>query len=73
MWLWLYKGSDIPADPAWMMGQGIAMGGHNPMVNCVREPATRTEINEMEKSIRYAVDHMPSHGDYLKSYCPAAA
>ena len=32
---------------------------------------TRTEVDEMEKSIRYLVQHMPGHGDYLKRYCPA--
>ena len=55
-----------------MMGQGITMRGHNAMADGVKEPATRKEIDAMEQSIRFVVDHMPSHGDYLKKYCPAA-
>ena len=32
---------------------------------------TRGEVDEMEKSIRYLVQQMPGHGDYLARYCPA--
>ena len=28
-------------------------------------------MDEIEKSIRYLVQHMPGHGDYLAKYCPA--
>ncbi|MBL0924769.1 MAG: tryptophan 7-halogenase [Sphingomonadaceae bacterium] len=55
-----------------MMGQGIMMNGHNAMANSVKEPTTRQEIDAMEQSIRFVVEHMPSHGDYLGKYCPAA-
>jgi len=30
------------------------------------------ELGEMEKSIRFLVQQMPSHADYLARYCPAA-
>lgn len=33
----------------------------------------RGEIDGIEKSIRYLAGVMPSHGEYLKRYCPAAA
>ncbi|MGX7953426.1 tryptophan halogenase family protein [Tsuneonella sp. HG249] len=56
-----------------MMGQGIAMGGHNVMADTLPEPQTRQEVDAIEQSIRFVVEHMPAHGDYLKSYCPAAA
>lgn len=56
-----------------MMGQGIKMGGHNAMADAIKEPTTRREIDEMEKSIQFVVQHMPTHGDYLNQYCPAAA
>ena len=55
-----------------MMGQGINMQGHNAMADTVKEPTTRQEIDAMEQSIRFVVQHMPSHGDYLNKYCPAA-
>ena len=54
-----------------MMGQGIHMDGHNPMADTLEPGKTRQEIDEMEKSIRFMVQNMPGHGDYLKHYCPA--
>jgi tryptophan 7-halogenase len=56
-----------------MMGQGVHMMGHNPMADAVDVAATRREIDGIEQSIRYVVEHMPQHGDYLKRYCPAVA
>jgi tryptophan 7-halogenase len=55
-----------------MMGQGIAMGGHNAMADGLNGSATAQEMDAIEQSIRYVVQHMPDHGDYLKQYCPAA-
>ena len=56
-----------------MMGQGIPMHGHNAMADTLDLAKTRQELDEMEKSIRFAVQHMPAHIDYLKQYCPAPA
>lgn len=56
-----------------MLGQGIAMEGHNPMAESIDSANTHKEIDEMERSIRYLVQHMPGHGDYLAKYCPAKA
>ncbi|MCZ8320881.1 MAG: tryptophan 7-halogenase [Novosphingobium sp.] len=54
-----------------MMGQGIKMGGHNAVADTLDPVSTRKEFDEMEKSIRFVVEHMPMHGDYLRKYCPA--
>jgi tryptophan halogenase len=54
-----------------MMGQGIAMGGHNPVADTLDPATTRKEFDEMEQSIRFVVQSMKPHGDYLKGYCPA--
>ncbi|ESQ73606.1 tryptophan halogenase family protein [Asticcacaulis sp. AC402] len=54
-----------------MMGQGIVMKGHNAMADTLAEAKTREELDGIEKSIQYVVQHMPTHGDYLKKYCPA--
>ena len=54
-----------------MMGQGIAMHGHNAMADTLDQPATRKELDEIEASIRYLVQHMPGHGEFLQRYCPA--
>lgn len=56
-----------------MMGQGIAMNGRNPMADTFNLMETKKELDEMEQSIRYLVQHMPGHGDYLAKYCPARA
>lgn len=54
-----------------MMGQGIMMGGHNAMTDALISPATAKEIDGIEQSIRFVVQHMPEHRDYLNKYCPA--
>ena len=56
-----------------MMGQGIGLTTHNPMVDTFDLAATRKEFDEMEQSIRQFVQHMPGHGQYLSQYCPAKA
>ena len=56
-----------------MLGQGIEMGGHNVMSGSVMKQETAEEINEMEQSIRFLVDRMPPHDEYLSRYCPAPA
>lgn len=56
-----------------MMGQGIMMGGHNAMADALKEPSTGREIDAIQQSIQFVVQHMPAHGDYLRQYCPAAA
>ena len=54
-----------------MMGQGIMMQGHNAMADGLIGPDTAKELDGIEQSIRYVVEYMPTHGDYLKKYCPA--
>ena len=53
-----------------MMGQGIAMRGHNPMADRMSGDELKKELDEIERSVRFVVDHMPAHGDYLARYCP---
>ncbi len=56
-----------------MMGQGIAMDGHNPIADTFDKQALHKELGEMENSIRHVVQTMPGHGDYVAKYCPAPA
>ncbi|MCL4672135.1 MAG: tryptophan 7-halogenase [Sphingomonadaceae bacterium] len=56
-----------------MMGQRIRMGGTSAMADVLAGPGLKKELDEMEGSIRFLVDRMPSHADYLFRYCPAAA
>lgn len=53
-----------------MMGQGIRMEGTSPMADGIAITAQK-ELNEIEKSIRWLVDHLPAHHEYLARYCPA--
>ncbi len=53
-----------------MMGQGIQMAGHNPVADSMTPATIKGEFDEMEKSIRFLVQNMPLHGDYLAKYCP---
>lgn len=54
-----------------MMGQGITMQGNNAMADALANPKTKGEFDEIEKSIRWLVEHMPGHQQYLQKYCPA--
>ncbi|WAT17554.1 tryptophan 7-halogenase [Aurantiacibacter sp. MUD11] len=56
-----------------MMGQGIHMRGHNAMAEALDQEKARHELDEIEKSVRFFVQHMPGHGQYLARYCPAPA
>ena len=65
---------ELFAETSWaavMMGQGIAMEGHNPLADTLDREKLAREMGEIEKSIRFLVEHMPAHGDYLNRYCPA--
>jgi len=53
-----------------MMGQGVFPQNYNPAVDALDAAKTGKELDEIEKSIQYLVKNMPTHGDYLKSYCP---
>lgn len=54
-----------------LMGQGIAMEGHNIMVDPSKLAALKGEIDGIEQSIRWLTQQMPTHPQYLAKYCPA--
>ena len=54
-------------------GQGIMPDGHNPMADAMDEYSTTQELSEMEKSIQFLVQNMPSHEQFIAKYCPAKA
>lgn len=54
-----------------MLGQGIEMQGYNPMAGTLDPATLQSEIDGMEQSIRYLVQRMPGHGEFLNRYCPA--
>nr|WP_070959865.1 tryptophan halogenase family protein [Hyphomonas sp. Mor2] len=55
-----------------MMGQGIEMEGYSPIASAMDANAIKPEIDGMEQSIRFLVQRMPGHGEFLSRYCPAS-
>lgn len=54
-----------------MMGQGIQMNGYSPVADSLDAGAMKPEIDGMEQSIRYLVQQLPTHADFISRYCPA--
>lgn len=55
-----------------MLGQGIAPNNYNPMTATLKEPELSQEVTEIEKSITFLVDNLPTHKNFIQRYCPAA-
>lgn len=55
-----------------MMGQGIMPGSPTAMAYALDPDTLKREVDGIEKSIRYLVNAMPSHEDFLGKYCPAS-
>jgi tryptophan halogenase len=54
-----------------LKGQGIEPRSINPITSTFPEQELTYEIGEIERSIRYMTDRMPSHEDFVLKYCPA--
>lgn len=54
-----------------MMGQGLMPDNCSPLAATFAVEGVKTEIGEIERSIRYLVQHMPPHEEFLKHYCLA--
>lgn len=54
-----------------MLGQGIEMKGYNPVANSMDPAKLKPEIDGMEQSIRYLVERLPGHGEFVSRYCPS--
>ena len=54
-----------------MLGQGIQPGSYSPLVDALHPDQLAKEVDEMEKSIKFVLYHMPSHKEFLEKYCPA--
>jgi tryptophan halogenase len=54
-----------------LQGQGIHPTSFNPIANAFPEAQLSHEINEIERSIQFMVDRMPTHEGFISKYCPA--
>ncbi|PHR92186.1 MAG: tryptophan halogenase [Robiginitomaculum sp.] len=55
-----------------MMGQGIEPQTYNPVVDAMDAEKTKKEFDEIEKSIQFLVQEMPTHEEFLHQYCEAS-
>jgi len=53
-----------------MLGQGIEMQGLSPVAEAIDISDIKSEIDGMEQSIRYLVQNLPGHGEFVSRYCP---
>jgi tryptophan 7-halogenase len=54
-----------------MMGQGMMPEKCNPLAASFSGPGVVKEIGEIERSIAYLVQKLPTHDAYVQRYCPA--
>lgn len=53
-----------------MIGQGIIPKQYHPVVNDLSPEELRRFLDGYRASVEKAVEKLPMHGDFLKSYCP---
>ncbi|MET0355579.1 MAG: tryptophan halogenase family protein [Cellvibrio sp.] len=53
-----------------MIGQGIVPKQYHPVVNDLSPEELRRFLDGYRASVEKAVEKLPMHGDFLKSYCP---
>ncbi|TGY87275.1 tryptophan 7-halogenase [Marinicauda algicola] len=56
-----------------MLGQGLVPEKCSPLAETYAGPNLIHEVNEIERSIRYLVQNMPGHQQFVERYCPAPA
>ena len=65
---------DIFAESSWLqvlVGQGVMPGGHHALAHLLDGADCRRFLRTIHDSIRDAVQHMPSHADYVARHCAA--
>ena len=65
---------DIFAESSWLqvlVGQGVMPGGHHALAHLLDGADCRRFLRTIHDSIRDAVQHMPSHADYVARHCGA--
>ena len=67
---------ELFARPSWvavMLGQGIMPAASDPIVATLPASDIARSLASMREAMAAAVARMPTHGDFLSRYCPAAA
>ncbi len=66
---------ELFAENSWtqvMLGQGIMPQSHHPVADVMSEEEVRNFLSHIDENVRRTVETLPSHEDYLKSYCPSS-
>lgn len=52
-------------------GQSLMPDRCSPLADSLVTEELAAEINEIERSVRFLVQKLPTHEDFLRRYCPA--
>jgi tryptophan halogenase len=67
---------DLFGDVSWLQvfeGQGIHAQGYHPLADARPASEVAEFLGDVEKVVQKCVDYMPSHADFVRQYCAAAA
>jgi tryptophan halogenase len=56
-----------------MMGQGVTPHQHHPTADVMSEADLKRFLDDIRSHTLKNVEGLPTHMDYLRSYCPAPA
>jgi len=68
------KDNDIFTENSWsqvMLGQGLMPEEFHPIVNMMTDKELENFLNSIQASVNHLVDQLPSHQQFINSYCKA--
>jgi len=68
------KNNDIFAENSWsqvMLGQGLLPENYHPIVNMMTDEELKSFLMTIKNSVNNLVDQLPSHQQFIDSYCKA--
>ena len=71
-----YTPGELFAENSWvqvMMGQGVTPRQHHPTADAMGEAELKRFLDDIRSHTLKNVEGLPTHMDYLRSYCPAPA
>ena len=65
---------DLFTEYSWlavMLGQGIVPAGHDPVADSIPTGDIEKAFRALREAIRAAVERLPEHAEFIRSYCKA--
>jgi len=56
-----------------LLGQGVTPEGYDPIVDALDEDRLTAAVEQMRHAVRTTVSQMPTHADFIRTHCAAAA